>query len=139
MNYPCRGPVSLAGNKRLDCVDKLDGNGLHGVRFWCVASAFAKAWDALPEPYQGAFQRTYQELAVESKVKQASVAGVEKSLAVGREAGMEMVEPARSEIAKAQDIIRPVWKEWLDTAGEDGREGLEILFNAGILEEAWWR
>jgi hypothetical protein len=58
-----------------------------------------------------------------------------------RSAKTEMVMPDAAEVKKAMDLMQPVVKEWLDTAGPQGREVLRIASgyakgpSAGFIRE----
>jgi hypothetical protein len=46
-----------------------------------------------------------------------------------RSSKCQIVQPEDSEVKKAMELMRPVVKEWLDTAGPNGKEVLRIGLN----------
>jgi len=99
-----------------------------------------KAWNALPEQYRQAFESAYRDLDVQGLINNGAAAAVDASTSVATQAGMGIVKPDAGEYAKAQNIARAAWVDWAKSqGGTDGIEAMEILYKAGVLNDAWWR
>jgi TRAP-type C4-dicarboxylate transport system substrate-binding protein len=116
------------------------------VSIWPITPIFAqviainfKAWDKLtPEQQRGLLAASAQ------LTREMPVALEQMDLTYAlwiRSAKTEMVMPDAAEVKKAMDLMQPVVKEWLDTAGPQGREVLRIASgyakgpSAGFIRE----
>jgi TRAP-type C4-dicarboxylate transport system substrate-binding protein len=101
------------------------------VSIWPVTPVFsqliavnAKVWDNLPAALQQGLMRAGAELTREMApvVEQMDVS---YTLWI-RSSKCQLIVPEPAEVKKAMELMRPVVKEWLDTAGPLGKDVLRI-------------
>ena len=98
---------------------------------WPVTPVFAqfiavnaKVWDKLPPAIQGGLLKAGAQVTRE-------MAPVVEQMEISytlwiRSSKCQLITPEPTEVKKAMDLMRPVVKEWLDTAGPYGKEVLRI-------------
>src|SRR4030043_1736992 len=84
----------------------------------------AKVWDKLPPAIQGGLLKAGAQVTRE-------MAPVVEQMEISytlwiRSSKCQLITPEPTEVKKAMDLMRPVVKEWLDTAGPYGKEVLRI-------------
>lgn len=101
------------------------------VSIWPITPIFAqiiavnlKAWDKLDQQQKDGLLRASAQLTREMSMALEQM-DVSYTLWI-RSTKAELVSPADAEIKRAMELMQPVVKEWLDTAGPHGKEVLRI-------------